>query len=284
MPGRWFAQLSSKSPLRPLRWTPPLGKGRKENGDMKKNTVLCIDIGNTSITVGCFKNGKLEKTFRIPTKEFKKTAIRTIQSALNLKNVEAAVIASVVPLAGKFLRAELPKKLKLKTFLIGQDLTPPIRNRYKNPKQVGMDRLMSAVAVYEKYRKNAIVIDFGTAITFDAVTQKGEYLGGVIAPGIEISLDALFERTALLPRIRLARPKSILGRDTIESIQSGCSYGIGGLCDRIVLELQKKLGKNTLVIATGGYARFMSRYCRSIWKIDDDLVLRGILLTYRASV
>ena len=157
----------------------------------------------------------------------------------------------------------------------------PVRNLYKNPKQVGMDRLMNAVAVHQAYKRNTIVIDFGTAITFDAVSAKGEYLGGVIAPGIEISLNALYERTALLPKIKLAHPKAVIGRDTIESIRSGCSYGMGGLCDRIVLELRKKLGRNALVIATGGYAYFMSQYCTSIRQIDPDLVLRGIFLTYQ---
>ena len=111
--------------------------------------------------------------------------------------------------------------------------------------------------------------------------KKGDYLGGVIAPGIEISLEALFQKTALLPKIRLAHPEGIIGKDTVESIRAGCSYGIGGLCDRVVDEIKKQLSLRPLVIATGGYAKFMSKYCKRIQKIDPDLVLRGIYYTYK---
>jgi len=164
-------------------------------------------------------------------------------------------------------------------FVIGKDLSVPIVNRYKNPKQVGIDRLLNAYAGYRLYRRELIIIDFGTAITFDLVSAKGEYLGGIIAPGIEISLEALFQKTALLPKIRLAHPASMIGRNTTESIRVGCTVGIGGLCDRIVERLRKQHLRHSLVLATGGYAKFMSRYCRSISRIDEDLVLKGIVWT-----
>ena len=172
-------------------------------------------------------------------------------------------------------------KLKLPAFLVGKDIAVPIINRYKNPKQVGVDRLLNAYAGYSLYKRELIIIDFGTAITFDLVSKKGEYLGGIIAPGIEISLEALFQKTALLPKIRLAHPGSLIGRNTVESIRVGCSVGIGGLCDRIVEELRRKELRKPLVIATGGYAHFMRRYCKTVAKIDDQLVLKGIALAYR---
>jgi type III pantothenate kinase len=159
----------------------------------------------------------------------------------------------------------------------------PIINRYRTPREVGVDRLVNALAAHRRYRRAVIVIDFGTAITFDFVSKKGEYLGGVIAPGIETSLEALFQKTALLPRIRMAKPRSVMGRDTVESIRAGCAYGIGGLCDRVVEEIRRHYRSKPLVIATGGYARFMRRYSRSIQKIDGCLTLHGIYQTYRSS-
>ena len=246
-----------------------------------KNNLLAVDIGNTSIFFAHFSGEKLIKTFRLPTHEYKTHACRALRENLALKKMDAAVIASVVPAADAFLRKQIPRKLGIATFVIGRDIRPPILNKYENPKQVGMDRLMNAVAAFEICRKEVIVIDFGTAITFDVVSRKGEYLGGVIAPGIEISLEALFQKTALLPRIRLLRPKNIMGRDTIESIRAGCSFGIGGLCDRVVDEIKKHEHFNPVVIATGGYARFMSGYCRCRYKIDSLLTLKGVLLTYQ---
>ena len=156
-----------------------------------------------------------------------------------------------------------------------------IINRYKNPRQVGVDRLVNAAAAFDRYHRDTIVIDFGTAITFDIVSKKGEYLGGVIAPGIEITLEALNQKTALLPKIRLTHPKNLIGRDTAESIRVGCSVGLGGLCDRLVERISRRYHLHPLVIATGGYARFMTRYCKSIQKIDTELTVRGILLSFK---
>ncbi len=242
-------------------------------------SIIAVDIGNTSILAGYFSQGKILKTCRIPTNEARGKAISGFKKAFPLHRVEAFVIASVVPGVGRSFRKEIPAKLGIPAYLIGSDLKAPIVNRYRTPGQVGVDRLMNALAAFNRYRRAAIIIDFGTAITFDVVSQKGEYLGGVIAPGIEISLDALFQRTALLPRIRMAAPKGIMGRDTVESIRAGCAYGIGGLCERIIDEIKKHYRFKPLVIATGGYARFMSKYCRGIDKIEEHLTLNGIYQT-----
>ncbi len=246
-----------------------------------KTEVLTVDIGNTSAFFVYFSGQKIKKFCRIPTAALDSSAIGLIQKKFSIKRIQTVVIASVVPWAGLFLRKEIPRRLGLKTYLIGKDLAAPIVNRYKSPKQVGVDRLANAVAAYHRYHRDIIVIDFGTAITFDVVSRKGEYLGGVIAPGIEISLEALYQKTALLPKIRLSHPKHLIGRDTAESIRVGCSTGIGGLCDRIVERVSKRYFLKPLVIATGGYAYFMRRYCESIHKIEPTLTVRGILLSYK---
>ncbi len=245
----------------------------------KTQDILAIDIGNTSAHGAYFSGGQLTDNFRIPTQYIQKQALKILPRHVPAGKTPAIVIASVVPSAGTFLRKIIPKALKCPVYLIGKDIHVPILNRYKNPRQVGADRLLSALAAFHKYKKELIVIDFGTAITFDVVSKKGEYLRGAIAPGIELTLEALFQKTALLPRIRLAHPKNIIGRDTVESIRAGSSFGIGGLCDRIVDEISKTLHSKPLVVATGGYAGFMSRYCKAISKIDEDLVLKGIVLT-----
>lgn len=243
--------------------------------------LVAIDIGNTSVYAAQFSGQKIIRRARVATADVHKPAGRKFFKALPFKSAEAIVIGSVVPAAGKFLRTSL-KRVNANTLLIGKDLSVPIKKCYRRPEQVGTDRLLNALAAWRRFKTASIVIDFGTGITFDVVSPKGEYLGGVIAPGIEISLEALFQKTALLPKIRLEHPRSVIGSDTIESIRAGCSHGIGGLCDRLVEAIQKETGFKARVLATGGYARFMSRYCHSIQAIDPELTVRGILLSYLA--
>ncbi len=243
--------------------------------------ILLIDVGNTSTFFARYADGEFKKTLRLSTKEVTKLSNVSRIKRLLLKDTEAVIIASVVPKTENRLKRIFSKELGFKTYVIGKDFKAPIKNRYKNPKQVGMDRLMNAVSAYHRYQKEAIVIDFGTAITFDIISKKGEYLGGVIAPGIEISLEALYQKTALLPKIRLAHPKNIIGKDTIESIRVGCSVGIGGLCDRIVTEIIKRYDLKPIVIATGGYAQFMLKYCTSIDVMDSVLTMKGIVISYK---
>ncbi len=243
--------------------------------------VIVVDIGNSSTHFGCFEGGKCRKTVRTETASLEKNGISAIRR-LPAAGAEAVVIASVVPAAGRKLAA-LTKKAGFKTYQVGRDLKPPVKNRYKKPSQVGIDRLMNAVAFYQQFKREGIVLDFGTAITFDIISKKGEYLGGVIAPGVEISIQALYDKTALLPKITLTHPARIIGKETTESIRIGCSYGIGGLCDRIVSEITARHSMKPLVVATGGHAKFMTKYCRSIQKIDPLLNLKGIYLTYLKS-
>ena len=242
--------------------------------------LLAIDVGNTSVHFAFYAKGRWKEEFRIPTRELEAKAASLLKKKYAGKHFDA-VIGSVVPKAGQYLKQTIERKLQARVFMIGPKFPVPIANKYKKPSQVGVDRLLSALAAFEKYKKALIVIDFGTAITFDVVSKKGEYLGGVIAPGIEISLEALFQKTALLPRIRLSHPKNRIGKDTVESIRVGCSVGIGGLCDRIVEAIEERYHFKAKVIATGGYASFMSRYCRKFSSIDPRLISKGIYLTYR---
>ena len=247
----------------------------------KTHKILVVDVGNTSTLFGYYDGPRLRKTFRLPTKSLKPAKLLVLKRKFPLNQMEAAVVATVVPAAGKMLKKSLPRLLGLKTLLAGQDIQVPIQNRYRHPKQVGMDRLMNALAAFIKYRRDVIIMDFGTAITFDVVSRKGEYLGGVIAPGVEISLEALYQKTALLPNIRLTSPKSAIGRDTVESIRIGCSIGIGGLCDRIVEKIKRRFRRPPLVIATGGQADFIAKYCKTAMRIEPSLTLQGLWLSYR---
>lgn len=247
----------------------------------KKIEILAIDIGNTSVLFAHFSGNSILRSHRIPTASLNARTIATIKKKFTLRTVQAAVVASVVPRASQMIQKFVPEQLHLRTFIIGKHFEAPIVNRYKNPKQVGIDRLVNAAAAFHRYRRDAIVIDFGTAITLDIVSKKGEYLGGVIAPGIEISLEALHKKTALLPKIRLVHPSRLIGRDTTESIRVGCSVGIGGLCDRLCERIVARFHFDPIIIATGGYARFMKRYCEKIDEIVPNLTMEGILLSYK---
>ena len=237
--------------------------------------LLAIDIGNTNINNGVFQGRTLKKRFRVPTysKDLEK------QYRPYAGKVDVAVIVSVVPKVLQRLDRAL-KKISVGKILVvvGRDIDSGVKNLYKNPGQVGQDRLVNARAAYELYGGAAIVVDFGTAITIDVVNRKKEYLGGVIAPGVEISLNALSEQAYLLPKVRLRKAKSILGKETSESMISGAIYGFSGLCDGLVEKLKKKYCRNARVIATGGMSTLIGTYCKGVDRIDPDLTLKGLRL------
>lgn len=245
--------------------------------------LLAIDIGNTNITFGIFKGKKLLKTWKAPTNKFKGININ--------KNINSIIICSVVPKALMKLKKSL-KSFRGRVFVVGENIKAPIKNLYRKPKQVGQDRLVDAVAAFEKFKRGCIVVDFGTAITFDLISNKGDYLGGIIVPGIELSLKALKEGTALLPRVSLTKPKELLGKDTKSSIQSGMGYGFGFLCDGIITDLKKRVRRGWKgiervrrgipVIATGGAAGIFKKICKEINKIDPHLTLKGLEIIYNS--
>lgn len=239
--------------------------------------LLAIDIGNTNITFGLFKNNCLKKKFNIPSKEY---SYIKLKKELNNSKINGACICSVVPKTTKEVAFDLKKYLLIKPKIIGKNLKLNIKNLTRFPKQVGADRLVNAYYGINFYKTPLIVIDFGTAITFDCISKNNAYLGGLILPGLEISLDALHKKTALLPKIKLGKPKEIIGRDTFNSINSGIIYGFCCLTQGLVKKLKSKLGSNTKIIATGGAIRFFSKYCKFFDTIDEDLTIKSLNLIY----
>lgn len=238
--------------------------------------LLAVDIGNTNITCGIFRKSRILKRFKISTQDYK---LCTLKKDIDTFDIGGAVICSVVPNATRILERDLKKILHKSPFVIGKNIDVPIKNLYKKPSQVGADRLVNAYGCVKLYGIPAIVVDFGTAITFDVISKRAEYLGGIIVPGLEISLEALSKRAALLPRITLKKPESLIGRDTVNSMRSGVVYGISALTDGLIKKLKAELGKAT-VIMTGGNADFIARFCCSIDEVDKDLTLKGLNLIY----
>ncbi len=250
--------------------------------------LLAVDIGNTNINFGIFRGNKIIKRFIIPTKNYNLIRLKQLlhlnrQRANRQQDNEIyeIIICSVVPSTHKILEKDLKKILGKPPYNIGKDIIVPITNLYRYPKQVGQDRLVNAYAGVVFYGAPLIVVDFGTAITFDVVTKNKEYLGGMILPGLGISLDALSQKTALLPKIKLAKPKEFIGRDTKNSMLSGIVYGFAALTDDLVIRIREKIGRNARVIGTGGNIGLMSKYCRKIDKIDRDLTLKGLNFIYQ---
>lgn len=239
--------------------------------------LLAIDIGNTNITIGIFKGKKLIKKTKISTQKHS-LYTRYFTSILNKFDMNSIIISSVVPDALIKVKSILKRLAGCKISVLGENIKAPIRNLYRIKEEVGQDRLVNAVGARILYGAPCVIVDFGTAITFDVVSSKGEYLGGLILPGIEISLSSLYEKTALLPKVKLTRAIYIIGKDTVNSMRGGILFGFGAMCDGLAARYRKILGKSTKVIATGGNAGLMKRYTRSIQIVDEDLTLKGLLL------
>jgi type III pantothenate kinase len=237
--------------------------------------ILAIDIGNTNITVGSFGNGRLLNKAKIPT-----GAYSGYRAGLKrfLKGCGSVVISSVVPVALSRVLVELKKCGAREIMVTGRDIIVPVKNLYRRKGEVGQDRLVNAFAAKRLYGSPAVIVDFGTAITFDIVSRKGEYVGGLILPGIEMGLKSLYERTALLPRIELKEAADVIGKDTVSSMRGGILFGYGALVDGLVAKYRSILGPRIKVIATGGNASLVSRYAGSVDVVDDDLTLKGLSL------
>ena len=241
--------------------------------------LLAVDIGNTNISCGIFKGQRLIKQFDIPSKAYSKTKL--VKKLKNNPKLSVSIICSVVPKLTKVIRLDLKLLTGSTPYIIGKDLIVPIKNNYRCPNQVGQDRLINAYAGVKLYGAPLIVVDFGTAITFDAISKTGRYEGGLILPGLEISIDALCHKTALLPKINLNKPKEFIGKDTRNSMLSGLVYGFSSMAEQLNIRLKKKLGRKTRIIATGGNAALIRRYCNNIDRIDSLLTLKGIYLIYK---
>ena len=235
--------------------------------------LLATDIGNTNISFGLFQGNKLIRRFNILTKNY---GLKQLKRLLGKARINDTVICSVVPDATRVLAGDLKKLLRSKLYIIGKDIIVPIKNLYRNPRQVGQDRLVNAYAGVKLFGAPLIVVDFGTAVTFDVISKNKEYLGGMIIPGLGISLNVLSERTALLPKIKLEEPKELIGRDTKNSMLSGIIFGFAALTDDLVKRIKRKIGKNSQVIGTGGNIQLIHKYCKEINIRDENLTLKGL--------
>ena len=239
-------------------------------------TLLAVDIGNTAITCGLFKGQRLVRRFWRPSKDHARFTLRGLLPAAP----DDAIIAGVVPAAVRSVAEAIERKTRKRPLIVGSSLKVPVKNRYRIPVQVGTDRLVNAYAVIKLYGAPAVVVDYGTAVTFDMVSRKDEYLGGMIFPGLRMSLEALHEKTALLPKVALHRPSTFIGRSTSESITSGLVYGYAAMTKALTAMIRKNIGSKALVIATGGDARFLKSYCGIFDAVDPELTLKGLRLIY----
>src|SRR5215470_2888249 len=246
--------------------------------------LLAIDLGNTNTVFGVYEAEKLVMHWRLSTQKERTVDEYGIllRNLFALEKIEAnqihrVIIASVVPPLDPVLNEMVSSYFSVKpVFVTHENAGIPIL--YDKPSDVGADRIVDAVAVVHKYGKPAIVVDFGTATTFDAITSNGEYGGGVIAPGIVISAEALYEHAAKLPRIEIQKPANVIGSSTIGSMQSGLFYGYVALVDGIIARMKMELGANTRVIGTGGQAPFISQETKTIEIVDSNLTLDGLQL------
>ena len=253
--------------------------------------VLLVDVGNTNIVLGVHDGDNYITSWRIST-DAKKTSdeysIQVMQlfaqSKLKTECIEGIIISSVVPNIMHSLENMLKKCFKIQPIIVGPGVKTGINIKYDNPKEVGADRIVNAVAAFTIYSRPLIIIDFGTATTFCAVNKDGDYLGGSIVPGIKIASDALFERAAKLPRVELEVPKTIICKNTITSMQAGILYGYIGQVEYIVQKMKKEMMRSNdqepYVIATGGLANLIAKETDVIDVVDPDLTLEGLKMIY----
>ena len=234
--------------------------------------LLAVDIGNTNIVLGLFDKNRLISKQRILTNG---------QASVKVSGrVDAAIISSVVPILTKTLSRKIEKQYGVKPFIVNWKNTG-LRIALKNKRQVGVDRLVNAVAVKRMYGTPAVIIDFGTATTFCALDSSGRYLGGAITSGLAISRDVLHERTAKLPLIEIKKPRHAIGQDTVEAMTSGLFYGYVDMVEGMIKRFKAKLGRNAKVIATGGLSKIIASGSKSIDIVDPDLTLKGLNIIYR---
>ncbi len=250
--------------------------------------LLVVDVGNTNITYGVYEGEKLVSTFRMTTKMARTSdeygiMIRDLLGAngQDWEKVTGCIVASVVPNVMYSLTGAIVKYLKVKPIIVGVGTKTGIKVITEAPKEIGPDRIVDAVGAYEKYGGPILVLDFGTATTYDLITEKGEFTAGITAPGIRISAKALWEDTAKLPEIEIKKPKSILAQETISSMQAGLVYGQIGQTEYIISQVKKESGYDNLkVVATGGLGRIISDETDAIEVYDSNLTLDGLRLIY----
>jgi len=249
--------------------------------------LLAIDIGNTNVVLGVFDNERLVENWRVGTN----TQITPDEYAMIFKDlfgfarlefsqIDGVIISTVVPPLLPVMIEMSRKYFRIEPMVVTPELNTGIVIRYDNPKEVGADRIVNAAAAYKRFGGPLIIVDFGTATTFCAITNKGEYLGGAICPGMKISAEALFQRASKLPRVELAKPAKVIGSDTISAMQAGIIYGYAGLVDGLVERMKAELSRDAKVVATGGLAELISPETRTINEVMPHLTLEGLRLLY----
>jgi type III pantothenate kinase len=249
--------------------------------------LLAIDVGNTNTVLGVFEGEALREHWRVETSHSRTAdeyGIQLLQlfasRGLDVAQVKAVAVSSVVPPLAATLTRMSERYVGVTPLFVGPGVKTGMPILYENPREVGADRIVNAIAAYARWACGLVVVDFGTATTFDAVSPKGEYLGGAICPGVTISMEALFRHASKLPRVEFARPPAVVGRNTVASMQSGLVYGYVGLVDGICARMREELGFETKVVATGGLAPLISGLSRSISEVDEHLTLTGLRLVW----
>ena len=249
--------------------------------------LLVVDVGNTQTHFGTYQGGERVEhwrfaTVRDSTADEIGAALRNLVElrGVDLEQIDSSIVSSTVPQLGPQWLEMTERYLGHEMLVVGPGFKTGMPLRYDNPREIGADRLVNAVAAYERTQGACIVVDFGTAITYDPVSAEGEYLGGIISPGVEISVEALASRAAKLPKVDLEPPRALIGKSTIEAIRSGVIYGFAAMVDGIVARLLEEMGEETATIATGGLAHHIVPFTERIDEIDDLLTLEGLRILF----
>jgi len=249
--------------------------------------LLAVDVGNTNTVLGAFEGKALRQHWRVRTSHGRTADEYGIQvrqlfaaDGLDPAAVDAIAVSSVVPPLALTLARMSERYFRVKPLFVGPGMKTGMPILYDNPREVGADRIVNAVAAWERWRCGMVVVDFGTATTFDAVSPRGEYLGGAIAPGITISMEALFNHASKLPEVEFVRPSHVVGKNTVASMQSGLVYGYVALVDGLCARMAEELGFGPKVVATGGLASLIAGVSRSISEVDEHLTLDGLRLVH----
>jgi type III pantothenate kinase len=249
--------------------------------------LLAVDVGNTNIVYGLFEGETLVHQFRVESARGRTSDEYAVQlhallamHGVSAPSVDAAIIACVVPSLNEPMIQLVKRGFGRDPLVVGPGIRTGMAILIENPREVGADRIADAVAGFDKAKGGVVVVDFGTSTNFDCVTPKGEYLGGVLAPGLQISADALFTRAAKLSRVEIAKPAKVVGKSTVQAVQSGIVYGYVGLVDGLVERIREELGFPCAVIATGGLASLIAPLSKTIGEVDDHLTLTGLRILY----
>lgn len=259
----------------------------RDRAEGEDTVLLAIDIGNTNIVLGVYDGERLRQSWRVGTK----TQITADEYAMVLKDlfgfagiefrqIDGVIISTVVPPLLLVMTEMTRTYFGLQPMVVTHALKTGISLAYENPKEIGADRIVNAAAAYRLYGGPLIIVDFGTATTFCAVTKEGRYLGGAITPGVRLSAEALYQRAAKLPRIELVRPERVIGRDTVSAMQAGVLFGYAGLVDGIVDRMRTEFAPDAKVVATGGLAELVAPETRTITEVRPDLTLEGLRYLY----